>query len=424
MSELNCKKPELLAPAGNLEKLRYAIAYGADAVYLAGEAYGLRAKAGNFTEEEMIEGLAFVHDHGKKAYVTLNIFAHNEDFFGLEDYVKKLASLNVDGVIVADPGILQVVKEAAPELKVSLSTQANNTNYQSAKFWHRQGVSRIVLARELSLEEIGQIRANTDPSLELETFVHGAMCMSYSGRCLLSNYMASRDANRGDCAQPCRWNYTLMEEKRPGEHFPIEEDERGTYIFNSKDLCLIHRIPELLRAGVDSFKIEGRMKSLFYVSTVTNVYRQAIDAFCKDPQGYQVDPIWIEELQKISHRGYTEGFAFEKPDSNAHHYDTSTYIRNYDFVGSVLGYDEKKKEALVEVRNKIVLGDVLEWMSPGSPTKTLTVEYIEDEEGNRLENAPHPKQHIRIPMEGTPTKWDILRKDNQNVYSPTVDDKL
>ncbi|QSX09620.1 U32 family peptidase [Alkalibacter rhizosphaerae] len=407
------KKPELLAPAGNLEKLRYAIAYGADAVYMAGSAYGLRAKAGNFTRLEMLEGLDFVHKHGKKAYVTLNIFAHNEDFSGLEDYVKNLSKYGVDGVIVADPGIFHVVRQTAPELKVSLSTQANNTNYHSANFWHQQGVSRIVLARELSLGEITELRKKTDPSLELETFVHGAMCMSYSGRCLLSNYMAGRDANRGDCAQPCRWNYRLMEEKRPGEYFPIEEDERGTYIFNAKDLCLIHRIPELIRAGVDSFKIEGRMKSLFYVSTVTNVYRQAIDAFMADPEGYKEDPTWMEELQKISHRGYTEGFAFEKPGVDAHHYSTSSYTRNYDFVGSVVGHDEEKKEALVEVRNKIVVGDQLEWMGPGRPAKSLTVASIVDEDGNSMESAPHPKQIVRIPMEETPTIWDILRKENK-----------
>lgn len=410
---INRKKPELLAPAGNLEKLRYAIAYGADAVYMAGEAYGLRAKAGNFSKEEMLEGLEFVHKHNKKAYITLNIFAHNEDFQGLEDYVKNLVSYGVDGVIVADPGVFQVVKQTAPELKISMSTQANNTNYQSARFWHSLGASRLVLARELSLKEIGEIRAKTDPSLELETFVHGAMCMSYSGRCLLSNYMAGRDANRGDCAQPCRWNYSLMEEKRPGEHYPIEEDERGTYIFNAKDLCLIQRIPELVQAGVDSFKIEGRMKSLFYVSTVTGVYRQAIDAYYKDPEHYTFDPLWLEELQKISHRGYTEGFAFEKPGSDAHHYNTSTYTRDYDFVGSIQGYDEEEKVALVEVRNKMVVGDELEWMSPGKSPKTVTIRSITDEEGTAMEAAPHPKQIVRIPMEGTPTPWDLLRKESR-----------
>ncbi|MBF7095766.1 peptidase U32 family protein [Alkalibacter mobilis] len=407
------KKPELLAPAGNLEKLKFALAYGADAVYMAGQAYGLRAKAGNFTKEEMQEGVNYAHDLGKKVYTTLNIFAHNEDFEGLEEYIEDLTRLEVDGVIVADPGILSIVRSVAPDLRVSLSTQANNTNYRSAKFWYDNGVGRIVLAREMSIDEIKEIRAKTPLDLELEAFVHGAMCMSYSGRCLLSNYMANRDANRGDCAQPCRWNYTLMEEKRPGEHFPIYEDERGTYIFNSKDLCMIHRIPELVGAGIDSFKIEGRMKSLYYVATVVGVYRRAIDAYFEDPKGYVFNPEWFEELQKVSHRGYTEGFAFEKPGFTEHNYSTSSYTRNYDFTGSVLGYDDQTKLAKIEVRNKTFSGETLELMSPGKAPREFVVSKIIDEEGNEVENAPHPKQIIYVPMEEKPTQWDLLRRENK-----------
>jgi putative protease len=405
------KKPELLAPAGTLEKLKYAITYGADAVYLAGQAYGLRAKAGNFTPEEMKKGIEFAHSQGKKVYTTLNIFAHNQDFEGLEEYIKTLLDLKVDGVIAADPGIISVVKATAPDLRISLSTQANNTNYHSANFWHQNGVKRIVLAREMSIREIDQIRANTPPDLELEAFVHGAMCMSYSGRCLLSNYMANRDANRGDCAQPCRWKYTLMEEKRPGEHFPVYEDSRGTYIFNSKDLCMIKRIPELIGAGIDSFKIEGRMKSLYYVATVVGVYRRAIDAYFNDPEGYSFNPEWFEELQKVSHRGYTEGFAFEKPGQEEHNYSTSSYTRNYDFTGSILDYDKDKKLAKIEVRNKIFSGETMELMSPGKEPKEFIISQIIDEEGNTLEDAPHPKQIIYVPCEEEATKWDLLRRE-------------
>jgi putative protease len=405
------KKPELLAPAGTLEKLKYAITYGADAVYLAGQAYGLRAKAGNFTPEEMKKGIEFAHSQGKKVYTTLNIFAHNQDFEGLEEYIKTLLDLKVDGVIAADPGIISVVKATAPDLRISLSTQANNTNYHSANFWYQNGVKRIVLAREMSIREIDQIRANTPPDLELEAFVHGAMCMSYSGRCLLSNYMANRDANRGDCAQPCRWNYTLMEEKRPGEHFPVYEDSRGTYIFNSKDLCMIKRIPELIGAGIDSFKIEGRMKSLYYVATVVGVYRRAIDAYFNDPEGYSFNPEWFEELQKVSHRGYTEGFAFEKPGQEEHNYSTSSYTRNYDFTGSILDYDKDKKLAKIEVRNKIFSGETMELMSPGKEPKEFIISQIIDEEGNTLEDAPHPKQIIYVPCEEEATKWDLLRRE-------------
>ncbi|SHE28311.1 peptidase U32 family protein [Alkalibacter saccharofermentans] len=405
------KKPELLAPAGNLEKLKYAISYGADAVYLAGQAYGLRAKAGNFTAAEMKKGIEFAHSNGKKVYATLNIFAHNQDFAGLEEYIKTLMDLNIDGAIAADPGIISVAKAAAPDLRISLSTQANNTNYHSANFWYQNGVKRIVLAREMSIEEISQIRANTPSDLELEAFVHGAMCMSYSGRCLLSNYMANRDANRGDCAQPCRWNYTLMEEKRQGEHFPVYEDARGTYIFNSKDLCMIKRIPELVGAGIDSFKIEGRMKSLYYVATVVGVYRRAIDAYFNDPEGYSFNPEWFEEVQKVSHRGYTEGFAFEKPGQEEHNYSTSSYIRNYDFTGSVLGYDKEKKLAKIEVRNKIFSGETMEIMSPGKEPREFIINQIIDEEGSTLEDAPHPKQIIYVPCEEETTKWDLLRRE-------------
>lgn len=405
------KKPELLAPAGNLEKLKFAIIYGADAVYLAGKAYGLRAGAGNFTLEEMEEGVKFAHHRGKKVYVTLNIIPHNDDLKALDQYIKDIDEIGVDAVIVADPGIIMLVKENAPDLPIALSTQANNTNWKSANFWHNLGVDRIILARELSLKEIKEIGEKTPSTLEIEAFVHGAMCISYSGRCLLSNYMVNRDSNRGACAQACRWQYSLVEEKRPGEYYPVYEDERGTYIFNSKDLCMIEHIPELVESGLSSLKIEGRMKSLYYVATIVSVYRKALDAYFKDASGFKTDPNWLMEVEKASHREYTKGFYFNKPGAQEQIYTTSAYVRNYDFVGIVLAYDPKTKMASIEQRNKMMLGDEIEIMGPGRDFFHHKIEEMWDEEGNSIDAAPHPQQIVKMKIHHQLSPWDILRKE-------------
>ena len=355
-------KPELLAPAGNLEKLKFAVMYGADAVYLAGKRFGLRAFAGNFDDDELREGVAFAHAHQVKVFVTINIFPHNEDLVGLEDYLLTLSDLKVDALICADPGVIRIVRQTVPELPIHISTQANSTNWADVLFWKEYGgVERVVLARELSLEEITAIKDKTQ--MPLECFIHGAMCISYSGRCLLSSYMTDRDSNRGQCAQACRWNYHLMEEKRPGEFYPIQEDERGTYIFNSQDLCLLPRIPELLEAGIDSLKIEGRMKSAFYVATVLRAYRQAIDSYLAKGQLEDVQ-YWMEELEKVSHRPYTTGFYFGKPETGALTLETSRYIKPYDFIGVVLDYDPAAQMAIVEQRNHFKLGDKVEFFGP------------------------------------------------------------
>ena len=331
---------ELLAPAGDLEKLKYAFTYGADAVYLGGKNFSMRANAGNFTIDEIRQGADFAHERGGKVYVTINISGRNNDFKEIGNYVKQLDNAGVDGVIAADPGIIMTIRDTLPNMKISLSTQASTTNYKSVEFWKRNGVNRIVLARELTFEDIKEICANKPEGMEIETFVHGAMCISYSGRCLLSNYLTDRDANRGECAQPCRWKYSLVENTRPGEEYPIEEYDEGSFIFNSKDLCLINHIHELIEAGVDSFKIEGRMKSIFYVSTVVNAYRNAIDSYEKNKQSYKPDPSLYEELTKVSHRQYTEGFYFGKADSSSQNYGSSSYTRNYDFVAQVIGFNK------------------------------------------------------------------------------------
>ncbi len=403
--------PELLVPAGSLEKLKIAVLYGADAIYLGGEDYGLRKKAANFTLEELEEGLEFAHQRGVKVYVTVNIIAHNDDLDGLSDYIKKIEGLGVDAVIIADPGIFSIVKEAAPELEVHLSTQANNTNWRTVQFWEEQGVKRVILARELSLSEIKEIREEVD--ISLEAFIHGAMCISYSGRCLLSNYMIGRDANLGNCAQSCRWKYTLMEEMRPGEYYPIVEDERGTYIFNSKDLCMIQHIPELIDSGLDSLKIEGRMKSLHYVATVTNIYRRALDSYVKDPENYQFKDEWLEELEKISHRHYTTGFYFGKADSNAQNYDDSGYLREYDFMGIIRDYLTDTKEAVIEVRSKFFKGDVVEIFGSRTDTFSQRLDYIKDEDGNEIPTAPHPHQLIKVKVDQAVNRYDLVRRKNK-----------
>lgn len=407
-------KLELLAPAGNMEKLKMALIYGADAVYIGGEKFGLRAYAGNFSIEEIKKAVEFTHSMGKKLYVTVNIIPHNEDLYGLDDYFKELEKARVDAIIISDPGVLMIAKETIPKMELHLSTQASNTNYKSAEFWHKQGVKRIILARELSFSEIKEIIEKNPKTLEFEAFVHGAMCISYSGRCLLSNYMVGRDSNRGECAHPCRYKYHLVEEKRPGQYMPIEDDERGTYIFNSRDLCMIEHIPELINSGIKSLKIEGRMKSSYYVATIIRAYRDAIDCYLKNPKEYVFNKEWIEEVSKASHREFFTGFFFNKPDEKGQIYDSSYYIRNYDFVGLVLDYDEHDKVALVEQRNKMSLGDEIEIIGPNKKMHRQKIEKMWDDEGEIIQHAPHPQQKVKIKMEKPVGKYDIFRRESKD----------
>lgn len=408
---------ELLAPAGNLEKLKMAVLYGADAVYIGGEEYGLRAGAGNFSPDEMLRGIDFAHSRGKRIYLTMNIIPHNAELEGMADYVREAAGMKVDAIILSDPGTLSIVREAAPDMEIHLSTQANNTNWKSADFWHRQGVSRAILARELSLKEIREIRDRTPASLELEIFIHGAMCISYSGRCLLSGYMAGRDANRGLCAHPCRWKYYLMEEKRPGEYMPVYENERGTFLYNSKDLCTIEHIPELVGTGATGLKIEGRMKSSYYVATVVKAYRQALDAYIQNPSGYRFDPVWLEEISKASHREYTSGFYFERPGGDAQIYHTSSYIREYDFVGLVRSYDSATGLAEVEQRNRMFTGDELEVVPPEGNYFAQTIKYMKNSEGAGIESAPHPQMTVYMPLDKEVPAFTMLRRKGGNEAS-------
>lgn len=404
------KKPELLAPAGNLEKLKVAFAYGADAVYMSGKQFGLRAFAGNFENDEIRKAIQYAHSIGKKVYITMNIFAHNDDFKGIQEYMEFLSEIEVDAVIISDPGILSLARKIMPNIPIHMSTQANNTNWYSANFWHEQGVRRIILARELSLKEILEIRQNTPKTLELETFVHGAMCISYSGRCLLSNVFTGRDANRGECAHPCRWKYSIVEEKRPGEYYPVFEDERGTYIMNSKDLCMIEYIPELINAGINGFKIEGRMKSSYYVATVVQAYRKEIDSYFSDPEGYNMDPDSLEEIKKASHRPFTTGFYFRKPTAQDHQYLDSHYIRQYNFVGMVRGYDREQGLVEVEQRNYFEVGDQLEIMIPGEGYIEYKVNTLLDENRQPILKAPHPQQTVYLPLDREIKPYSIMRK--------------
>ena len=405
------EKVELLAPAGNLEKLKMAVMYGADAVYFAGKHYGLRAGAGNFDFEEMHEGVAFAHSHGAKAYIAVNIIPHNSHLKGMDRFLKDAAATGIDAVILSDLGIFSMVREILPHMDIHISTQSNNVNYKSALMWHRIGGKRIILARELSLEEIKEIRKNTLSDLELEVFVHGALCISYSGRCLLSNYMADRESNLGDCAHPCRWKYYLMEEKRPGQFYPVLEAEDGTYIFNSKDLCMIKHIPQLIESGVNGLKIEGRMKSSYYVATVVKAYRDAIDAWYQDARGYESNKDkWMEELCKVSHREFTTGFYFGKPTKEDQIYDKSSYIRDYAFVGLVLDYDTKTGIATVEQKNRILVGDMVEIVGPGRDYFTQSIEWMKDEKGNNIDAAPHPQQIVTMAVKKAVKPFDMIRK--------------
>ena len=405
------RKLELLIPAGSLDVLKTAVLYGADAVYLGGEAFGLRAKAKSFTNEEIKEGIAFAHERGVKVYITANIFAHNDDLAGVEEYFTELKEIKPDALIISDPGVFEIARRILPEMEIHISTQANNTNYGTFLFWYKQGAKRVVTARELSLKEIREIREHIPEDMEIESFIHGAMCISYSGRCLLSNFLTGRDANQGACTHPCRWKYAVVEETRPGEYLPVYENERGTYIFNSKDLCMIEHIPELVEAGIDSLKIEGRMKTALYVATVARTYRKAIDDYFADPELYEKNMDWYKaEISKCTYRQFTTGFYFGKPDENTQIYDNNTYVNEYIYLGIV----EAVKDSLcrIEQRNKFCVGDSIEIMKPDGTNVPVTVEAMYTEEGESVDSAPHPKQVLWIKLSTPPQEFDLLRQKN------------
>lgn len=404
------KKPELLAPAGTLEKLKIALLYGADAAYLGGKAFGLRSFGGNFTREELREAVQFAHERQKRIYVTVNIFPHDSDMKELPEYLRYLASLHVDAILASDLGVLTVARETVPALPIHISTQANTVNSAAVRTWKVLGAARVVLARELSLSEIATIKKNVP--IELEIFVHGAMCISMSGRCLLSAYMTGRDANRGACAQSCRWRYALVEEQRPKEAYPIAEDDRGTYILNSKDLCLLPHLKDVIETGVDSLKIEGRMKSIHYVASVTKAYRKAIDAYCKDPAHFTIDPAWTEELEKVSHRPYTTGFALHPAGAGDQIYASTSYEQTSDFIGLVRAYDPETGWATVEQRNHMRRGEEIELFQPTQAGFRQTLADMTDEAGTPIDTAPHPQQILRIRMDHPVEPYAILRRDS------------
>ena len=404
------KKPELLAPAGNLEKMKMAVLYGADAVYLGGKAFGLRAFGGNFTYEELKEAVDFAHARGRKVYVTVNIFPHNSDIEKMPDYLRYLQEINVDALLVADLGVFMLCRKLIPDMELHISTQANNTNWATVNAWKELGAKRVVLAREMSLNEIREIRAKCD--VDLEMFMHGAMCISYSGRCLLSNYFTGRDSNRGSCAQSCRWKYALVEETRPGKYFPIEEDDRGTYIMNSKDMCLMPHIKDVIESGVDSLKIEGRMKSVHYAASVTKAYRLAIDNYFADPENFTVKKEWLDELEKVSHRAYTTGFYYHQPDADDQIYGKTSYDQTSDFVGLVRSYDAATGYAVVEQRNNMKAGQEIEVFQPTGPLyRQKITSMIDNETNEEISVAPHPQQIIRMKMEQPVEEYTILRRD-------------
>ena len=407
------KKPELLIPASSLEVLKTAVVFGADAVYIGGEVFSLRAKSKNFSMEDMREGIGFAHAHGAKVYVTANILAHNGDLDGVEAYFHELKEIGPDALIISDPGVFQIAKEVCPEIEIHISTQANNTNYRTYRFWHSLGAKRVVSARELSMDELRELRANIPEDLEIETFIHGAMCISYSGRCLLSSYFTGRDANQGACTHPCRWKYAIMEETRPGEYLPVYENERGTYIFISKDLCMIEHIPELVEAGIDSFKIEGRMKTALYVAVVTRTYRQAIDDYLKDEALYRSRmEYYKEEIAKCTYRQFTTGFFFGKPDHDTQIYDNNTYIKAYTYLGLI---GDRREDGFygLEQRNKFSVGEKIEVMKPDGRDVEVTVRAMTDEEGQPMESCPHPKQKIYVDLGVELSPFDLLRRKDE-----------
>lgn len=402
-------KPELLIPASSLEVLKTAVLFGADAVYIGGEAFGLRAKAKNFSPDEMRQGIEFAHAHNARVHVTANILAHNEDLEGAEKYFGELKELGPDALIIADPGMFMLAKKVCPEIDIHISTQANNTNYMTYRFWHGLGAKRVVCARELSLKEIREIRDNIPGDMEIESFIHGSMCISYSGRCLLSSFLAGRDANQGACTHPCRWKYAVMEESRPGEYFPVYENERGTYIFNSKDLCMIEHIPELIAAGIDSFKIEGRMKTALYVAAVARTYRRAIDDYLESEEKYRANMDWYkEEIAKSVHRQFTTGFYFGKPDENMQIYNSSTYVNEYVYLG-IIEEVSKERGARIEQKNKFCTGDEIEIMKPDGQNIAVRVLSLTTQEGEEVESAPHPRQALWVKLSRPGEKFDLLR---------------
>lgn len=404
------RKPELLVPASSLEVLKIAVMFGADAVYIGGEAFGLRAKAKNFSSDDMREGIAFAHEHGVKVYVTVNILAHNYDLEGVQKYLHELKELKPDGLIIADPGIFMYAKEICPDIERHISTQANNTNYETYRFWWNLGAKRVVTARELSLQEIREIRDHIPEEMEIETFIHGAMCISYSGRCLLSNYLVGRDANQGACTHPCRWKYSIVEETRPGEYMPVFENERGTYIFNSKDLCMIEHMDDIIASGIDSLKIEGRMKTALYVATVARTYRKAIDDFFESPEKYRANMEWYQEqISNCTYRQFTTGFFYGKPDHDAQIYDSNTYVKEYTYLGYAEEVDER---GLVQItqRNKFTVGEEIEIMKPDGQNLLVTVKAIYDEKGTSVESAPHPQQKLFVDLGTEVAKYDLLRR--------------
>lgn len=426
------KKPELLVPAGSLEVLKTAVRFGADAVYIGGGAFGLRAKAKNFSPQEMEQGIAFAHSHGVKVYVTANILAHNGDLEGAGQYFGELAKMKPDALILSDPGMYTLAKEICPKIERHVSTQANNTNYLTYRFWWEQGAKRVVSARELSLREIAEIRAQIPEDMEIESFIHGAMCISYSGRCLLSSYFTGRDANKGACTHPCRWKYAVAEETRPGEYLPVYENDRGTFIFNSKDLCMIEYIPEMVQAGIDSFKIEGRMKTALYVAAVARTYRKAIDDYFTSEQLYRDNMDWYRaEIAKCTYRRFTTGFYFGKPDENTQIYDNSTYVNEYIYLGIVeeiataekafpgidteaAGIEKDSRLVRIEQRNKFCVGDEIEIMKPSGENIPVTVQAMYHADGEPVESCPHSKQLIWLALSVLPERYDLLRVSNEN----------
>ena len=406
---MNGRRPELLIPASNLEVLKVAVMFGADAVYIGGEAFGLRAKAKNFSKEDMAAGIRFAHEHGVRVHVTVNILAHNDDLEGVREYLCELKELKPDALIIADPAIFEMAKEICPDIERHVSTQANNTNYGTYNFWWKQGAKRVVSARELSLKEISEIRKHIPEEMEIESFIHGAMCISYSGRCLLSNFFTGRDANQGACTHPCRWKYAVVEEKRPGQYMPVYENERGTYIFNSKDLCMIEHIPEMIEAGIDSFKIEGRMKTALYVATVARTYRLAIDDYLKDPKLYEEHMLWyLDQISNCTYRQFTTGFYFGKPDETSQIYDSNTYVREYTYLG-IIG-EESDGRYRIEQRNKCSVGETIEIMKPDGQNIETVVRAIINEDGETQESAPHSKQVLYVELDKKAEKYDILRR--------------
>lgn len=401
---------ELLAPAGDLERLKTAFIYGADAVYIGGEIFGMRSAAKNFNKEDMAEGVKFAHEKGKQVFVTVNIIPRNEEFEQLEAYLKELEEIGVDAVIVSDPGVFSVVKKVVPNMEIHISTQASTTNAASATFWYNQGAKRVVMARELSFEEIKEIRDNSPEGMDIEAFIHGAMCMSYSGKCVISNYTTGRDANRGACAQSCRWKYTLVEEQENGDYEKVLEDVDAEFFFNTKDMCMINYIPQIIESGINSFKIEGRMKTAYYVATTVRAYRMAIDEYIKDPENWKFNPMWLEELKKGSHRHFSEGFYLGKTSTRDQNYESASYVRNYDFIGVVRGHEEESGLVIVEQRNRMFVGDEIEIIGPYKETMYGKILEMYNEENEPIESAPHAKQIVKMKLDIPVEEHYMLRK--------------